>query len=79
MEILFSEKNYTMSPAIIENKPPRVITGMKNVNIIDAESNLKRRTKFSYAIVDMLQIKPSTKLMLLQVCYKRVYIYLYNI
>jgi len=66
MELLFPSRNYTLGDSILDNKPQRKLIGVRNVRTKDAKSELARRTRLSYAILDMLQIKPSTKLTLLQ-------------
>ena len=77
MELLFPQKNYTLGPNILKNRPPIKIRGVRNVKTLSKKDELERRTKFSYAVLDMLQIKPSTKLMLLQVLKKLSYNYDY--
>lgn len=66
MELLFPQKNYTIAQNIIENKPSLRVKGVRNVMVADPATELKRRSKFSFAVTEMLQIKPSTKLTLLQ-------------
>jgi ATP-dependent Lon protease len=67
MELLYPNKNYTLSSKILELQPPLLPDGVRSINLAGDEYDLKRRSKLSFAIVDMLQINPSTKLALLQV------------
>lgn len=66
MELLFPHKNYSIGPNILQNRPSLKKSGIRSVKIADPKLELERRTRFSFAILDILQIKPSTKLMLLQ-------------
>eukprot|EP00607_Mallomonas_marina_P000970 CAMPEP_0182440134 /NCGR_PEP_ID=MMETSP1167-20130531/86862_1 /TAXON_ID=2988 /ORGANISM="Mallomonas Sp, Strain CCMP3275" /LENGTH=315 /DNA_ID=CAMNT_0024634001 /DNA_START=221 /DNA_END=1168 /DNA_ORIENTATION=- len=66
MELLLPQKRYSLASAILENRPPMRLQGVRNIVLGSEETELKRRSRFSYAILDMLQIKPSVKLMLLQ-------------
>lgn len=63
---LLPQKNYSLSSMVLENKPPVRLRGVRNVVLGSTDTELKRRTRLSYAIIDMLQIRPSTKLTLLQ-------------
>ena len=65
MEILFPQKNYTLNPNILLHRPRSQKDGVRNVMTDDA-MELTRRSKFSFAVMDMLQISPATKLSLLQ-------------
>jgi len=65
MEILFPQKNYTLNPNILLHRPQIQKVGVRNV-ITDDTMELSRRSKFSFAVMDMLQISPATKMSLLQ-------------
>ncbi len=66
MDLLFPQKNYTLSNLILENMPSVQLPGVRRVNVRDEATEMERRTKFSFAIMDMLQISSATKLLLLQ-------------
>ena len=66
MEILFPQKNYTLNPNLLYNRPPLIKEGIRNVIVTDESIELERRSKFSFAVMDMLQISPATKISLLQ-------------
>jgi hypothetical protein len=67
MKLLYPEKNYTISANILEYRPPTKMDDVRLVRITDEAAELDRKSKFSFAIMDMLQITPATKLMFLQV------------
>lgn len=67
MKLLYPEKNYTISANILEYRPPTKMDSVRLVRITDEAAELDRKSKFSFAIMDMLQITPATKLMFLQV------------
>ena len=67
MKLLYPEKNYTISANILEYRPPTKMDSVRLVRMTDEASELDRKSKFSFAIMDMLQITPATKLMFLQV------------
>merc|ERR1711907_160936 len=66
MDLLFPKKNYKLSNLILENMPSLQIPGVRCVNVYDESKEMIRRTKFTFAIIDMLQISSATKLLLLQ-------------
>jgi Lon protease-like protein len=66
MDLLFPLKNYTLSAGILENRPLVETAGKRLVNMADPEADMARRTRFSFAVMDMLQISSATKLLLLQ-------------
>ena len=85
MQIVFPQKNFTISDAILACRPPTESPGIRSVVLQDAASELERQIKFSYAVLDMLQTSPATKLSILQVrrffflsSHKSQSIYLYN-
>jgi ATP-dependent Lon protease len=66
MEKIFPNKNYTISPAIMKYRPSLALAGTRSIELSTAEATMQRRSDFSFAVMDMLQITPPTKLMLLQ-------------
>jgi hypothetical protein len=70
MKLLYPEKNYTISANILEYRPPTKMDSVRLVRMTDEAAELDRKSKFSFAIMDMLQITPATKLMFLQVLAK---------
>lgn len=66
MEILFPARNYTMNSSIMKYRPTIAPTDMRSIQLSSPEAELERRSKFSFAVMEMLQISPSTKLLLLQ-------------
>jgi len=68
MTHLFPAKNYKISEAILENRPSGTISKANSRAIVlaDEEEELDRRSRFSYAVLDMLQINSSLKLSLMQ-------------
>jgi hypothetical protein len=79
MEYLYPNKNYTLNPNIYQyqsfhsNRPET-----RSINIIDEATSLNRKSLFSFAVIEMLQITSALKLQLLQVMNDfDVYLYLY--
>lgn len=66
MEKIFPAKNYTISPSIMQSRPKTTIEGIRSIELETDEAIMQRRSEFSFAVMDMLQITPPTKLMLLQ-------------
>jgi len=66
MDLLFPQKNYTLSTGILENQPALTTPGIRVVNMADQDADIERCTRLSFAIMDMLQISSATKLLLLQ-------------
>ncbi len=67
IEVLFPEKNFTETPLLLQNLPTMAPTGVRTFRLDDDVNDLGRRSKFSFAVIDMLQIPPSLKLSLMQV------------
>ena len=67
MKLLYPEKNFTISANILEYRPPVRTSDVRLVRMTDEAAELDRKSKFSFAVMDMLQITPATKLMFLQV------------
>jgi hypothetical protein len=66
---LYPQRNLTMSAKVIENLPPPVDYSReysRTFSNIPEEELLRRRSDLVFAIINMLQITPSTKLTLLQ-------------
>lgn len=66
MDLLFPQKNYTLSAEVLENRPSMIMEEFRGVSMTDPVADMQRRTRFSFAIMDMLQISSATKLTLLQ-------------
>jgi Lon protease-like protein len=69
MDLLFPLKNYTLGASMLEHRPVMPKSGVRNVKLLDLhqdEHDMERRSKFSFAVMDMLQISSATKLLLLQ-------------
>lgn len=66
METLFPSKNFTITPNILENRPLSRTPGIRNVKLTDDADDMERRSKFSMAVLDMLQISSTVKLALMQ-------------
>jgi hypothetical protein len=66
MKILFPLKNYSLNANILLHRPPLPTPGVRSITTTDATVEAERRSKFSFAVVDMLQIPAATKLLLLQ-------------
>ncbi len=68
MEHIFPSKNYKISEAILDSRPSTFTTriGDRAVKLQDKEAEMERRSEFSYAVLETLQVSPSMKLKLLQ-------------
>ncbi len=68
MEHIFPSKNYKISKEILSNRPSAYTTrlGDRSVKLLDKDTEMNRRSKFSYAVLETLQVSPSMKLKLLQ-------------
>ena len=66
MEKLFPSKSFSITPTILANRPTMALPGVRSVKMIDEKSEMERRTRFSMAVLDMLQISSTVKLSLLQ-------------
>ena len=66
MERLFPSKNFTITPTITANRPHIQTPGVRNIKMVDDATDMLRRTKFSMAVLDMLQISSTAKLALMQ-------------
>jgi ATP-dependent protease La (LON) substrate-binding domain len=66
MKLLYPQNNYTMNNLVIRNKPTIPIPGMRSVQFTTPESEIERRSRFSFAAIDMLKVDPVSKLIFLQ-------------
>lgn len=66
MAKIFPAKNYTISPSIMKFRPHLPSDGVRSISTVNDEVAMQRKSDFSFAVMDMLQITPPTKLMLLQ-------------
>lgn len=66
MQILFPQKNFTISDAILGSRPLQSAPGVRAVSLVDPSAEMERRIKFSFAVMDMLQTSPAAKLSILQ-------------
>jgi ATP-dependent Lon protease len=68
MEHIFPSKNYHISKQILQNRPSTFTTriGDRAVKLQDQEQEMERRSRFSYAVLETLQVSSSMKLKLLQ-------------
>jgi hypothetical protein len=66
MKILYPQNNYTMNDLVLRYRPQLYIPGVRNVVMQDPKAELERRSKFSFATMDMLKTDPVTKLLFLQ-------------
>lgn len=66
MKILFPTKNYSLSQNVLQNRPALTSPGVRAIKTVDPKAESERRSKFSFSIVDILQIPVTTKLLLLQ-------------
>jgi len=67
MQIVFPQKNFSISERILESRPPyESPEGVRSVYLTDPVAEHDRRVRFSFAVFDMLQTSPATKLSLLQ-------------
>jgi hypothetical protein len=66
MERLFPTKNFTITPTILQNRPLIQTPGVRSIKMVDDSADMQRRTRFSMAVLDMLQISSTAKLALMQ-------------
>lgn len=66
MKLLYPQNNYTMNALVYQNKPVVARDGIRSVNLSDEESEMERRSRFSFAAIDMLKVDPVSKLIFLQ-------------
>jgi len=66
MKLLYPQNNYTMNDSVLKHKPQSEVDGIRLVNLPTEDSELLRRSLFSFATMDMLKTDPITKLLFLQ-------------
>lgn len=75
MQMLYPQNNYTLSDLVVRNRPLSCVHdlhgvhemhGVRGVILTGAEYETARRSKFSFAAMDMLKTDPATKLLFLQ-------------
>ncbi len=66
MKLLYPQNNYTINDIVLEHRPIREVVGKRDVSLVDYQSELERRSKFSFAVIGMLKTDPATKLVFLQ-------------
>jgi hypothetical protein len=67
MKLLYPQNNYSLNAAVLKSRPPPAPkNGIRTVVLPTIESETVRRSKFSYAIMDMLKTDIVTKLLFLQ-------------
>jgi len=68
-QMLYPNRNFTFTSALIRNRPPSYDLGAISGRIVDTmppNLELKRQSDFTFAVIDMLQVSAPTKLSLLQ-------------
>lgn len=66
MKLLYPQNNYTINDIVLDYRPIREVAGKRDVSLVDYQSELERRSKFSFAVIGMLKTDPATKLVFLQ-------------
>ena len=66
MKLLYPQNNYTMSETVMRYRPPLPSPDVRAVCMRGKEDALDTRSKFSFAIMDMLKTDPITKILFLQ-------------
>jgi len=66
MKLLYPQNNYTMSETVMKYRPIMQLPSVRSVSIQSSNDALDTRTKFSFAIMDMLKTDPITKILFLQ-------------
>lgn len=67
MKLLYPQNNYTMNESVLKYRPPVAVNDeVRNVILPGEDTELDRRSKFSFATMDMLKTDPITKLLFLQ-------------
>lgn len=67
MKLLYPQNNYSINELVLRYMPPQMqSTSVRNVALTDANTELDRSSKFSFAVVAMLKTDPATKLAFLQ-------------
>ena len=66
MKLLYPQNNYTINEAVLRNKPVIRSDSHRQVMLPNDYSETVRRSKFSFATMEMLKTDPITKLLFLQ-------------
>lgn len=66
MKLLYPQNNYTMNEVVLRHRPSVPTDDVRSVVLPGFDSELERRSKFSFATMDMLKTDPVTKLVFLQ-------------
>jgi hypothetical protein len=66
MKLLYPQNNYTMNSSVMKYRPIVPKKGVRYVSTVDETAELDRRSKFSFATMDMLKTDPVTKILFLQ-------------
>jgi len=66
MKLLYPQNNYTINEAVIKHRPHIYVEGVRGIGLPRQHSETLRRSKFSFANMDMLKTDPVTKLLFLQ-------------
>eukprot|EP01038_Epipyxis_sp_PR26KG_P006003 gene6003-8267_t len=66
MKLLYPQNTYLINEAVLRNRPLIPTDDVRSVMLPGKDTNLVRRSKFSFANMDMLKTDPVTKLLFLQ-------------
>lgn len=66
MQLLTPGKNHIITPAVLENIPPMQTPDIRDVYLGGQETDMARRERFTYGVMNMLDTTTSSKLSLLQ-------------
>jgi len=66
VERLFPSKNFSITSTILESRPHLKTPGVRSIKMVDEQTEMARRSKFSMAVLDLLQISSTAKLSLMQ-------------
>ena len=66
MKLLYPQNNYTMNTLVLQNRPALARDGVRPVSLTSEETEMDRRSRFSFAAIDMLKVDPVSKLIFLQ-------------
>ena len=66
MQLLYPTNYYAINEAVVRNRPLIYPSDVRGVVLPRADSEMVRRSKFSFANMDMLNTDPVTKLLFLQ-------------
>jgi ATP-dependent Lon protease len=66
MKLIYPQKNFSLNKNVVTYRPPVLRNGIRTFNMLDEKTELDRRSKFSFAIMEMLSLSSPTKLSLMQ-------------